>query len=466
MRAIVIGAGISGLAAAVRLAERGVDVGVFDAAERAGGVISSVERNGFLFELGPQSFQTTPALLDLIRSAGVGEECVMAPSRAPRYVYAGGRLNAVPMGPQIMVSGSLLGWGTRMRLMRDLAGHSAPPERAESLAEFVRRKFGGEMLDRLAGPFVSGIYAGDPERLGLGDAFPDILRWEKEHGSVLRGAMRSMKARRERGEARPGLAAMRRGNASLFDALAAKLGARLRLGIAVESIRVTGSANAPGFEVRMRGAAGEEAHTAECVVMATPTGAAAKMLGSLAPRAAELLGRVEYAPVAVVGAGYRREQVKNPLDGFGFLMARSERRKTLGTVWMSSLFPGRAPSGHVNMASFIGGATNPATTELPPDEIAGIVERELAPILGISGAPVERMVWVHRRALPQYNVGHRRLVEEILLEVARVPGLFLVGNYVDGPSTGACVDLAFRTAERVVKAFEAGGDAGRRIATG
>ncbi len=431
---------------------------MFDAAERAGGVISSVKRNGFLFELGPQSFQTTPALLELIRSAGLGEECVTAPSRAPRYVYAGGRLHAVPMGPQILVSGSLLGWGTRMRLMRDLAGRSAPPEQPESLAKFVRRKFGGEMLDRLAGPFVSGIYAGDPERLGLRDAFPDVYRWEKEHGSVLRGAMRAMKARRESGEARPGLAAMRRGNASLFDALAAKLGDKLRLGAPVESVRMTGSSNERGFEVRVRGAAGEEVHAAECVVMATPTEAAAKMLSGVAPRLGELLGRVEYAPVAVVGAGYRREQVKNPLDGFGFLMGRGERRKTLGTVWMSSLFPGRAPSGHVNMASFIGGATDPATTELPADEIAGIVERELAPILGISGAPVERMVWVHRRALPQYNVGHRRLVEEILQEVGRVPGLFLVGNYLDGPSTGACVDLAFRTAERVVKAFEAGGE--------
>jgi oxygen-dependent protoporphyrinogen oxidase len=465
MRAIVIGAGISGLASAVRLAERGVEVSVFDSAERAGGVISSVERNGFLFELGPQSFQTTPALLELIRSAGLGEECVMAPSRAPRYVYAGGRLHAVPMGPQILVSGSLLGWGTRTRLMRDLAGHSEPPERPESLAEFVRRKFGGEMLDRLAGPFVSGIYAGDPERLGLGDAFPDIHRWEKEHGSVLRGAMRAMKARKERGEARPGLAAMRRGNASLFDALAAKLGDRLHLGAAVESVRVTGSSNVPAFEVRVRGAAGEEMHAAECLVIATPTDAAAKILGGIAPRMAELLGRVEYAPVAVVSTGYRREQVKNPLDGFGFLMARSEKRKTLGTVWMSSLFPGRAPEGAVNLASFVGGATNPATTELPMDEIAGIVERELAPILGISGEPIERQVWVHRRALPQYNVGHRRLVAEILGEETRVPGLFLVGNYLDGPSTGACVDLAFRTAERAAKFAEAGRDAARRIAT-
>jgi len=346
-----------------------------------------------------------------------------------------------------------------MRMLGDLAGRSRPPERAESLAEFVRRKFGPEMLDRLAGPFVSGIYAGDPERLGLRDTFPDMYLWEKEHGSVLRGAMRAMRARRESGEPRPGLAAMRRGNESLFAALAAKLGERLRLGAAVESVSAGEASKQESFAVRVRGAAGTEVHQAECVVMAAPADAAGRMLAGISPRLEELLRGIEYAPVAVVGTGYRREQVRNPLDGFGFLMARSEKRKVLGTVWMSSLFPGRAPEGGVNLASFVGGATDPATPELPPDEIAGIAERELGPILGISGAPAERMVWVHRRALPQYNMGHRRLVEDLRAEQARVPGLHLVGNYLDGPSTGACVDLAFRTAERVLSGGGADGDA-------
>ncbi len=449
MRVIVIGAGISGLACAVRLAERGADVTVLERSNRVGGVIASQSRNGFLFELGPQSFQLTPALAELIRSAGLENEQVSAPDRAPRYVLARGRLHPVPMGPQILLGGSLLSFGTRMRLIRDMAGKSRPPERPESLAAFVRRKFGDEMLDRLAGPFVSGIYAGDPDRLGLRDTFPELYRWEKEQGSILRGAMRSMRERRDSGRPRPTLSAMRSGNASLLEGVAAKLGSRVRLGTAVISVKRVGGADGNGFEVEVNGGAGRERLAADCLVVATAADGAGRILAGISSRLEGLLGRIEYAPVAVVGTGYRREHVKNPLNGFGFLVARSEARKLLGTVWMSSLFPGRAPDGRVNLASFVGGATDPATTELPPGEIARIVERELQPILGISGSPVERMVNVYRRALPQYNLGHRRLVEEIRGEASRTAGLHLVGNYLEGPATGVCVDLAFRIAEQL-----------------
>jgi oxygen-dependent protoporphyrinogen oxidase len=450
MRVIVIGAGISGLACAFRLAERGADVTVLERAGRVGGVIASAERNGFLFELGPQSFQLTPAYAELITAVGLAEERVSAPSRAPRYVLAGGRLNAVPMGPQILVSGSLLGLGTRLRLIRDLVGHSAPPEHEESLAEFVRRKFGKQMLDRLAGPFVSGVYAGDPERLGLRDTFPELYRWEKERGSILRGAMLSMRERRESGQPGSTLSTMRRGNVSLLEAIAEKLGDRVVLGAKVASVKTGGSSGEWGFEIGVEGPGGTEARTADRVVMAAPADAAGRMLAGLSPRFEELLGQIEYAPVAVVGGGYRREQVRNPLEGFGFLVPRSEGRKLLGTVWMSSLFPGRAPEGQVNLASFIGGATDPGTTELPPEQIAGIVEKELEQILGITGPPVERMVNVYCRALPQYNIGHRRRVAEIRAEVAKIPGLDLVGNYLEGPATGVCVGLAFRTADRIL----------------
>jgi oxygen-dependent protoporphyrinogen oxidase len=449
MRVIVIGAGISGLACAFRLAERGIDVVVFEKAERVGGVIASTARNGFVFERGPQSFQMTPVLAELVRGAGLESEVVSAPARAPRYVFAGGRLHSAPMGPRMLVGGSLLGFGSRLRLIRDLAGRSSPPERDETLAEFVERKFGTELLDRLAGPFVSGIYAGDPKRLGLRDAFPDLYRWERERGSVLRGAMRAMRSRRESGQARPTLSAIRGGNARLVEALAGKLGGRLSLGTNVETIERLDWKR--GFAARVRGAGAVDTLTADFLVMAAPADAAAQILSGMNGRLAKLLLRIEYAPVAVVGMGYRREQVKNRLEGFGFLVARSEGLKLLGSVWTSSLFPGRAETGMVNLASFAGGAADPATTALPEDEIGEIVGKELGKILGISGKPVERMVTVHRRALPQYNVGHRKLIEEIREEAGKIPGLAMIGNYLDGVATGSCVELAFRAAARVAE---------------
>lgn len=449
MRVIVIGAGISGLACAWRLTERKVDVTVLESARRAGGVIETAVQAGFLFETGPQSFQSAPALGELIHAAGLEEELLAAPARAARYVLAGGRLRRVAMGPAILVDGELLGPGTRVRLLRDLVGRSKPPEREESVAEFVRRKFGPELLDRLAGPFVSGVYAGDAERIGLRDAFADLHLWEAEKGSVLRGAMRAMRLRAKSGRARASLVTLLKGNASLLERVAAKLGERVRLGASVESVSRKQPA---GLEVRFTQAGGGASLSTDAVVLSAPADQAARIVAGIAPRLAGLLQSIEYAPVAVVGTGYRREQVRHPLDGFGFLVARSEGRKVLGTVWPSALFPGRAPAGMVSLASFAGGATDPATTELAPAAIGEIVERDLAEILGISGRPVERMVKVHRRALPQYNVGHRRLVEQIQTEAARVGGLFLTGNYLDGPSTGACVELAFRQAEAVIAA--------------
>lgn len=467
MRVIVIGAGISGLACATRLVEQGAAVTVLERSERVGGVIASSARNGFLFELGPQSFQLTPALADLVRAAGLESQVVSAPPRAPRYVLARGRLRSVPLGPQILVGGSLLGFGSRLRLLGDLLGRSAPPERDESLAAFVERKFGAEVLDRLAGPFVSGIYAGDPLRLGLRDTFPELYRWEREKGSILRGALAAARSAGSSGRPRPTLSAMREGNASLLEALRRKLGDSVQLGAGVSRVRrgssepgepdsgKPGTAQGERFTVEVDGTAGTQLLTADHVVMAAPPAEAAGMLAGLSPRLAALLGQIEYAPVAVVGTGYRRAQVRHPLVGFGFLVARSENRKLLGTVWMSSLFPGRAPEDSVNLASFVGGATDPAATTLPPEAILGAVTGELGPILGITGAPVEATIGLHRKALPQYNLGHRQRVAEIRAEAERIPGLHLVGNYLEGLATGACVDLAFRAADRIAGAVPA-----------
>ncbi|HEV2387324.1 MAG TPA: protoporphyrinogen oxidase [Candidatus Acidoferrales bacterium] len=447
MRVIVIGAGISGLACAWRLAERRVEAIVLESAGRAGGIIDGIARNGFIFELGPQSFQQTPALGEFIHAAGLEEDLLAAPARAARYVLAGGRLRRAPMGPEILVNGELLGLSTRLRLLRDLVGWSKPPDREESVADFARRKFGGELLDRLAGPFVSGVYAGDPERLGYRDAFPDLHLWESEKGSILRGALRAMRLRGKGGRGRAALVTLLKGNASLPQRVAAKLGERIRFGTSVESVV---RAQPAGLEARCVSAEGRCSLAADAVVCCAPADHAGRILAGLSLRLGELLQSIEYAPVAVVGTGYRREQVRHPLDGFGFLVARSESRKLLGTVWSSSLFPKRAPAGMVNLASFVGGATDPAATELAPAAIGEMVEKELAEILGITGPPAERVVQVHRRALPQYNVGHRRLVEQIRSEAARVGRLFLAGNFLDGPSTGACVELGFRVAEEAV----------------
>ena len=457
MRTIVIGGGISGLACAYHLRQRGVPVLLLEQAQRVGGVIDSVEEEGFLFELGPQSFLSTDALLEVIGSAGLGTEVLRANPRAPRFVLANGRLERVPTSPAGLLTTTLLSRPTKWRLVSEPFSRSAPPETDESVADFVRRKFGADLLEHLAGPFVSGVYAGDPEKLSLRSAFPSVHQWEKDYGSVLRGAMKSRPRERK---ARPALCSFSRGVAALVRALGERLGDSARCGARVTAVRRSKADGKEQFELQVSGDGAAQVLTASSVVVATETPAAGQLLANLSPQFPVYFEQIEYAPVAVVAAGYRREQVAHAADGFGFLVARKEGLRALGCVWNSSLFPGRAPKGMLNFTSFAGGATDPELCEWSEGRIAETVCGEIAGVLGISGPPAKRLVWRHRRALPQYNLGHSKTIAALRQACSPFPGLFLAGNYLEGPAIGACVEQAFRIAEDVERYLASTEEAG------
>jgi oxygen-dependent protoporphyrinogen oxidase len=325
---------------------------------------------------------------------------------------------------------------------------SQPPESDESIAEFVRRKFGDELLENLVGPLVSGVYAGDPQKLSLRSAFPLAYQWEKDYGSVLRGAMKSRPAG---GKPRPSLCSFRDSVATLIRTLGETLGAEIHCGASVESMRRLPVNGKSQFELHVWGQAAAQTLTADAIVVATPARATAKILQQASAAFGEHLGKIEYAPVAVVATGYRKDQLARPINGFGFLVARAERRRVLGTVWNSSLFPGRAPEGTLLLTSFVGGATDPEICQWGEERIANTVTQELVEILGISGPPVLRVVYRHSQALPQYNLGHAQTIEAVRALCHNVPGLFLTGNYLEGVSIGSCVEQALRTAESVRK---------------
>ncbi len=443
-RAVVVGGGISGLACAYRLRRKGVPVMLFEQAARVGGLIDTAERDGFLFELGPQSFLSTDTLLELIASLGLHDQLLRADASAPRYILLDGRLEPAPMAPPGLLTTRLLSARTKLRLLAEPFRRSHPPEGDESIADFVRRKFGQDLLDHLVGPFVSGVYAGDPEKLSLRSAFPSIHRWEAEYGSVLRGAMKS---RPPKDRPRPGLCSFRGGIATLVRALGQALGEAVRSRAGVVSLRRNKANGRSLFDLQVSHDGRTEPIAAAAVIVATPTHAAAQLLAGIAGSFRERLERIEYAPVAVVSAGYRRDQVGSPADGFGFLVPRKEGLQVLGTVWNSSLFPGRAPEGMVNFASFAGGATQRDALERSEEEIGEAVCEEVARVLRISGPPVTRLVQRYARALPQYNLGHSQTIAALRELCAAVPGLFLTGNYFEGPAIGACVEQALRTAD-------------------
>jgi protoporphyrinogen/coproporphyrinogen III oxidase len=455
--AIVVGGGISGLTCAYHLQQAGIPVRVLDAGVRPGGLISTQEKDGFRFELGPQSFLSTDSLLKLIDALALKKELLHADPRAPRYILFRGQLVPAPLAPPSLLTTPLLGARTKWRLSTEIFRRTNPPSNDESIAAFVRRKFGDELLHRLVAPFVSGIYAGDPEKLSLRASFPKLHEFEMKYGSVLRGAMKSGPAK---GTPRPGLCSFRGGMETLPRALAARLGDALLSETIVVGARHGKANGSSTFEVDLTRNGHRETLLASAVILAAPVDAASEILKGVSEKFAAPFARIEYAPLAVVAAGYRRDQIRHAGNGFGFLVPRSERLRVLGTVWNSSLFPGRAPENMACFTSFAGGATDAALCGMNDDEIAEIICGEVGRVLGVTGSPVTQLVHRYARALPQYNLGHSETVSALEAAASSVPGLFLAGNYLTGPSIGSCVEQANQTADAVRAYLESIGVAG------
>jgi oxygen-dependent protoporphyrinogen oxidase len=445
--ALVVGGGISGLVCAYALRKAGIDAQLVEGSPRPGGVIHSVTRDGFLLELGPQSFSDTLALRELCQDLGISDQIVQAPPRAPRYVLIDRELRPVPLSPLTFFMSSIIDGSTKWALVRDILGKSAPPDADESVAAFVRRKFSPQLLDRLVGPFVSGIYAGDSELLSVRSAFPQLFEAEKAAGSIVRGMLRLAKSRKGPRD-HPALQSLRDGNETLIHALSAKLGSALLLKTRISDIF---RANDGSFDVRLEGSGAGESVSAKTLIVATPTSITGSILASLDSCFETLLTSIDYAAVAVVSLGYRKAYVGHSLNGFGFLVPRSAGLRVLGTVWNSSLFPNRAPEGRALLTSFVGGATDPGAAKLNPEELANLVHREISTLLAIKTGPVFSNVTVWPRALPQYNLGHADRMAAVAKACSRFPGLWLTGNYFRGPAIGSCVEQSFSVAEEVSK---------------
>jgi oxygen-dependent protoporphyrinogen oxidase len=444
---VIIGGGISGLAFAARLKQRGIPFYLFEKSDHFGGVIHTTEENGFLIEFGPQGVLLTQELRELAELSGLTADLLQANPRAPRFICKNGRLVPAPLSPPGLIKTPLLGAGAKWRLLTEPLRLSRPPDDDETIAAFTRRKFGESLLENLVGPFVSGIYAGDPEQLSLRAAFPQIHKWDEESGSVLRGMLKQGRSRKKDAPKRPTLYSLKRGIGSLLDSLGKFLGASAHTGVSVESVERVASSSLPAFRIHISGHYSADSLEASAVIIATDPAAAARLLASISRKFPSLLEPIPFAPVAVIAAGYRAAAVAHSLEGFGFLVPRKEELRILGTVFNSSLFPGRAPDGHVLLTSFAGGATNPELCTLPEERIAAAIHENLARILRISEPPVIQRVRVYPRALPQYNIGHTRTIAALEETCREFPGIFLAGNYLEGPSTGACVSRSFRLAD-------------------
>jgi oxygen-dependent protoporphyrinogen oxidase len=449
---LVIGGGVSGLAAAFGARQRGASVEVLEAAPRAGGVIGTIPHLGGLYETGPNSaLDTTPLINELLDAAGIRSERTEANAvAATRFIVRGGKLVPLPTSPPAFLATRAFSLGAKLRLLREPWIGPSPPDAEESIAAFVRRRLGTEFLDYAIDPFVSGVYAGDPERISVPAAFPRLHALEQKHGSLIRGQIRGARERKRNAETAKNVAgsfSFRGGMQSLTDALARAIGS-VTTGVRVRRIErdtdgtwiVTGRRGGETIQRRAHG-----------VILAVPAYEAATLVRDLAPSAAQGLAAIDYAAVASVASAYRRVDVAHPLAGFGFLVPKKERRRILGSLFSSSMFAGRAPPGAVLFTTFVGGLRNPDLPARTDDELGDIVREELGALVGASGEPLWIAItrWTH--AIPQYNLGHRERLRPIEVAESALPGLFFCANYRGGVSVGDCIKSAHAAAENVAR---------------
>ncbi|MFP6626232.1 MAG: protoporphyrinogen oxidase [Deltaproteobacteria bacterium] len=466
---VVVGAGISGLAAAYRIEQLarqrgyGINLKLIEAARRSGGVIETVHRNGLLMELGPDSMITDkPWGRELCEEVGLGERLVgtsegrrrsfiarknrLIPVPEGFYLLAPARLGPLILSPLFSPLGKL-----RMAMEPFIPARTAESSNGkdESLAQFVRRRLGREALERAAQPMIGGIYTADPERLSLQATMPRFQQMEREHGSVIRAlvaaASRPNAAEAEASGPRYGLFATLAGG---MQELPQRLAERLPADTIVTGERVDGLTRQEGGGWLLGCRSGSPYH-ADAVCLALPAYAAATLVSGLSGRLCSQLEAIEYASTATVNLSFDADAIGHRLDGFGFVVPAIEGRTILACTFATRKFSGRAPEGTVLVRAFVGGALFPEKLDMDDETMIRAVVQDLRDLLKLKAAPREVLVTRHQSAMPQYQVGHLDRVATIENCVSELDGLELAGNFLGGPGIPDCIRMANEAAGRL-----------------
>lgn len=454
----IIGGGITGLTTAFRLRQQGITATVYEASERVGGVIRSFQQDGFLAEFGPNTIlETSPLIGSLVRDLGLESRRLYSdPGAENRYLVRDGKLVGLPASPFKFLATPLFSVGAKLRLMAEPFIPPAPPDREESVADFVLRRIGREFLDYAINPMVGGIYAGDPARLSVTHAFPKLRDVEQRYRSLILGQFLGARERRRRAEVSKQEAkkvSFDHGLQVLIDALRETLGGNVRLQAAVKQVTQTRG----GWEVVVEHNGQLERLRHAAILFAAPAHKLARVgFQSECGLGLAMLGQIHHPPVASVVLGFRREDVAHPLDGFGVLIPQIEGFNILGTLFSSSLFPNRAPAGHVTLTSYVGGCRAPELASRPAEELFELTRRDLQRLLGVSGQAVFRHHVLYPQAIPQYEVGYGRFKDLMNQIETQARGVFFAGHYRDGISLGDSIISGHRAADRMREFLKSG----------
>lgn len=444
----VIGGGLTGLTTAFCLKHRGSRVVVYEASDRIGGAVKSERRDGFLAELGPSSMAPPcSSVATILSELGLDSSRITAaPAARHRYIVRRGRLVRLPLTPPELLTSRLLSNTAKLAIFGEPLIEAGDSPVDESVAAFVRRRFNQEVVDYIANPFVAGTFAGDPEQLSVRHALPQLHALEHTHGSVMKAYVKLTRAARQAGQGSdglPGVRSFRNGLQEIPDTLGRELTGEVRLKAPVTQLR----SGPKGWTVA---AAFQTPEQYDAVVYAAPAHCLDEIdLDIPGGERLSTLSTIVHPPVAVLALGFRREQIAHPLDGFGFLTPEVERRRVLGVIFSSTLFPDRAPEDHVLLTAFVGGTRDSDFVQSDVQTLTARVLDDLRNLLGTRGEPTFRAVQIWPKAIPQYVLGYGRF-KDIADQMERAnPGLVLAGTYRDGIALGDAMRSGEQAASRV-----------------
>jgi oxygen-dependent protoporphyrinogen oxidase len=447
-RIAIIGGGIVGLTAAHTLAARGASVTVFEAGKEVGGAIATLRDGDWLVEGGPNTLLLRDTSCDaLFTEIGLDPSLILAnPEAERRFIVRYGKPQALPSSLWGAITTPIFRFGGKVRVLMEPLIPQNRHNPDEMLDSFARRRVGQEFLDYAVNPFIGGVYSCSPEELCVRHALPRLWRLEQNHGSLVAGTIALMRAKKKSGvKTKSRLVSFKEGLVELPRALARSLGNSVRTGAHVHAItrngawKLLGEQNGESFE-----------ETFDAVLICTTASAAADLeIAGTQPLAG--LAAMPYTNVTSVALGFNRADVAHALDGFGMLVPAKEGHKILGTLFSSTLFPGRAPEGKVLLTTFVGGR-QPEVASLPDDELLATILGELATILGVRAVPIFKRITRWPRAIPKYGADFPRYVGLMEQFESAHPGIQIAGHMRNGISLPDCINAGRAAAERVIGA--------------
>lgn len=455
MKVAVIGGGVSGLTAAFDLVRQGIDCALIESQARLGGVIRTDRVGGCLIEAGPDSFLTQkPWATELIRELGLGDELIGSnDSRRRTFILRDGRLHPMPDGLQFMaptkirpiLQTKLLSLSAKVHMGMELFRRANGRNEDRSVADFVIDHYGSEVNEYLVQPLLAGVYGGSPESLSLNSVLPRFAEIERKTGSLSRGLLQARKRAPKTGAAPPPLfTTLRGGLQQLTDKLADEIAGEVSV-VHAEALAVRRTE--AGFEVKVAG----DTVQADRVVVATPAYRAADLVGGLDGELAESLRKVAYSSSITAALLYRRPEFARPLDGFGFLVPRAEKRPIAACTWVNTKFDGRAPEEQPLLRAFLAGDEADRRISESDEELGRLVHGQLSELMGFEAQAEHVRVQRWPRAMAQYQVGHARLIEEIEARTADLPGLALAGGAYEGIGIPDCIRRSRRIARAITQ---------------